>query len=65
MGTALLTLRLFADCAHARLQALGPGDWTTGGDDDDAWAVWNRAEGRAFLLPAVAWAEAQFTRRDD
>ena len=115
MGTASLTLRLFADCAdeptatqlqgallqalaafqpaadatpkrywkipeyfefsfalaaagaddYARLQALSPGGWTTGGDDDDAWAVWNRADGRAFLLPAVAWAEAQLTRRDD
>lgn len=33
------------------------GGWKVFGDSEDRSAVWNRGDDRAFLLPAVRWAE--------
>lgn len=53
------------EATFAQLLALGGSDWWRGGDETDRSAVWNRADGRQFLLPSVHWAELILTRRAD
>lgn len=48
--------------AYAQVLALAEAGWTTGGDEEDPWAVWNAEPGAALLAERVRWAEMRLVR---
>jgi hypothetical protein len=50
--------------AYACVVHMASSGWTTGGSDDDPWAVWNAHRGGVLLTDRVRWAEVHLWRRD-